>query len=491
MNDPRNLSRIAATGAAWSLGALVFSRLVTLASTVVLARLLSPDDFGLMALGLLVIGYSDALNDFGLDEAVVVYGGRGTRVADVAYTMSIAIGLGFTIAGFLSAPLLAEVLGEPRLTGVLRALATALLIVSFGQIQKGELARRLMFRRRVAGEIALVVIKAAVSIGLVVAGLGVWGLVWGQLAGTTARVVANWVLCPWKPHPKFDRDIARSLAGFGIRISLASMMGTVALNLDYLAIGSRLGTVALGLYYVAYRLPELLLVQTTQAVTSVLVPTYVTMSGDRDRLVRAFHDSTRVVASVAIPLAIGLAFLAPEIMRVIYGPAWVDAIPVLRLVAVSSALVAMTYPAGATLKAIDRPGVLAALAAIRLAIAVPVLWYAAGRDIESVALAQLAITLPLSIAALVIAGHLVGSRDMPFRAVAPTLPAGAAMVLISVAIRFVGDASGVVGSTLAVTAGLILYMAVLWLLTGEWWRQIFAAVGGRSSIGAGLEGSER
>ena len=381
--------------------------------------------------------------------------------------------------------------GEPRLAGVLRALASALLIVSFGQIQKGELARRLMFRRRVAGEIALVVIKAAVSITLVVAGLGVWGLVWGQLAGTTARVATNWVLCPWKPHPKFDRDIARSLASFGVRISLATTLGTVALNLDYLAIGSRLGTVSLGLYYVAYRLPELLLVQTTQAVTSVLVPAYVTMSGDRERLVRAFHDSTRVVAAVATPLGIGLAFLAPEVMRVLYGTEWVAAIPVLRLVAVASALVAMTYPAGATLKAIGRPGVLAALAAIRLVIAVPVLWYAAGRDIESVALAQLAITIPLSIAALVIAGRLVGSPQTPFRAIAPMLPAGTAMVLVSFAVGSLDGAGGALGAATSVTAGLIAYVAVLWPLTGAWWRQVFSAASGRHPSGENLEEVER
>ena len=111
VKDSRNLSRIAVSGAAWSLSGLVVGRLVTLASTIVLVRLLSPDDFGLMALGLLLVGYSEALNDLGLDEAVVIYGGRGTQIADVAYTMSVAIGVGFAVAGFLSAPLLADAFG--------------------------------------------------------------------------------------------------------------------------------------------------------------------------------------------------------------------------------------------------------------------------------------------------------------------------------------------------------------------------------------------
>ena len=487
MSGAPSLGWASASGGAWNLGGLVVGRATSLLSTAVLARILVPDDFGLMTLGLLVIGYAEAINDFGLGEAVVVDAGRRPRAADVAFVLSVGVGLAFAIAVFVSAPLLADALGDPRLTQVLRALATVLVIVNLGQIQKAELSRRFLFRRRVAGEVTLGVVKAVTSIAFALAGFGVWALVWGQLAGTTARVITDWLLCPWRPRPTFDRSTARSLASFGGRMSLAVTLGTVAHNVDYLAVGRRLGAASLGFYYLAFRLPEFLIVQTTQAVTAVLVPAYVSAATDQHRLRRGLHDATRVVAAVATPLGLLLCVHARDVIRVAFGSAWLAAAPVLQMVALASVATAVTFPAGAALKAMSRPGVLTAVAAARLVLAAPLLWYAAGRHIEAVAQTHLAITVPLAIVQLAIVGSLLGAPALPFRAIAPVLLAAGAMALVAILLPLAEESVLAARSVLAVAGGLAAYVAVLVVLTGRWWQRMFAGL--RAPTVAGGEGA--
>lgn len=427
-----SLGRRALTGAVWNYAAFVANRGVVFASTVVLARLLEPADFGLMALGLLVLRYLETLNEFGVGAAVVYEGTDDPRrdpVADVAFTVSLALGLGFGALGVLSAPVVADLLGEPRLTGVLVALSSIHVIASFSQVQAGKLRRLLAFRRRVGPELARSVAKAVVTIALAAAGAGVWALVWGQITSTLVAAVAYWVACPWKPRPAFDGSVAGRICRFGGSIAAVGLVGSLHKNVDYLAVGHRLGAGALGVYTLAFRLPELALISLTGVIGQVLFPVLRRVAADPARLRAGIVDAVSATAVVAVPLGAGLAVTAPVLVEVVYGDRWAAAAAPLRILAVYAVVLALGYNFGDAYKAIGRPGILTATSLTQLVLSVPVLWWAADRGITAVAWAQLGLISAMAVVRLTIVRMVAGVRPSELaRAVTPV--AAAAVVLV-------------------------------------------------------------
>lgn len=454
----------------WNVGTFAIGRVVLLVTTIVTARLLSPDDFGLLGLALTVTTFLDVLNDFGLTTAYVYFARRDEddhdRIADTTFSLSLVIGVVLTLATLAASPLVADFYDEPRVRAVLAALSVNFLIVSLGSVHDGRMRARLDFKRRFFAELGRSTMKGASTVGLAVAGLGIWSLVLGQIIGTVASTVLYVGLERWVPRLRFDRALAKRMLRYGSQLASVGLLGLVASNLDYVVIGRRLGTEALGVYTIAFRLPSLAIRGTSAMVSQVVFSAYTKVADQQASLVRAMLRSMRMLAYFTVPVAAGMATVAPVAIDVLFGSKWEAAGPVLRVLAAFSLVSVLVYNAGDVYKAVGRPGLLTTIGALNVVLAAPVLWFAAGRGIRAVAWGQLAVALAVLVAQLVVLHRILGVTPLAvLRTVWPPLAAGALLVAAAAGAMTALEGTPAIARLLgAAASGALVYVGVLRLI---------------------------
>ena len=200
--------------------------------------------------------------------------------------------------------------------------------------------RNLDFRSRTAAELAEVLVRGAVGITLAAGGSGPWSLVLGYLAGTATWSAALWLLVDWRPSPRAPRAPLPPLMRFGGALTGVSFIGVVMSYADNFFVGRVLGTAALGLYTLGYRLPEMLVVEVAAAAGLVMFPAFALLEGAALR--RALIATSRYSMLIMLPLAVALFTLAHPLVLALFGPRWLGAVPVVRILSIAF----MTGPTG-------------------------------------------------------------------------------------------------------------------------------------------------
>jgi PST family polysaccharide transporter len=355
----RGLRARTVSGMFWAYGSYVGGRLLVLLSTVVLARVLVPADFGVVALALTFMVFLDTVRDLGLGQAlIVVPDERLASAAQTAFCGSLLLGAVLSGATALLASLGANFFDEPQLRGLLAVLGLNFFLRSFGATHLALARRALDFRSRTMSETCDVFVRGTVSIALALAGLGAWSLVLGYLAGTIAALVMIWVRVPWRPQRRISTTHLREMLSFGGILTLVDIGQAFAHEIDYLFIGRILGAAPLGLYSIAFRLPELLIINLSIVASTVLFPAYAKL--DRERLTDAFLVSVRYTALVVLPVAVGLGILARPIVLTLFGDQWEEAIPVMQVLCLYAVVVTLNIPAGTVYKVTGRAWILIA-----------------------------------------------------------------------------------------------------------------------------------
>lgn len=462
-NEPPGLARTTVTGTAWNYGAFALGKALVFASTILLARLLVPEDFGLVALGMLVIAFLESLSDLGVGHALIYRAEDPDRTGSVAFEINLLVGLVLTTLMLVSAPLAGDFFDEPRLVPVLRVLAVGFLLSALRNVHESRLKKELAFRRRFVPEIARTAAKGLISVLMAWFGFGVWSLVWGQIAGGLTSTLLYWSAARWRPRLVLDRAIARALLGYGGQIVFVKIMAAFLKNVDYLIIGRRLNAMELGFYVLAFRIPELLIVSLCTVASQALFPAYAKLQNDPAALRRGFLTTLRYMALITVPMGVGTAIVAPDFVNLFYTSRWVPSIPVMQMLALYSMFQALSFNVGDVYKAIGKPSILSSLGAVRLLVTVPVLWIAAEHGILGVAIGQAVTAVGFTVLGLGIACRLLSTR---WRDVASALrPAfvGAAMMVIGTLAleRVLSPPTRLV---VLVLAGAAIYALTLWLV---------------------------
>ncbi len=467
--EDRGLGTRALRGSLWNLVAFGMNKGAVLVTTVVVTRLLTTEEMGVWSLALVVLSYVDLFNEFGLGTAIIHHRDRSFRPADVAFGLSIVIGAAFSVVGFVTAPLVAELLGEDELTGVLRLLSLVYVLASFYQVQHGLLARELQFQRRVGPEMARSLTKAVVAIWLAAEGFGAYSLVWAQIAATIVGVVGYWIVTPWRPRPVVDLRMGRSLLGYGGQIVLIGLMGQAAQNVDYIFISREIGTAAVGIYTVAFRLPELAVLTVPVVVGQALVSAYVRLRDQPEALAAALARTMRSVATVTVPIGVGLALVADPLIEMLFGSRWAEAAPLLEVLAPATVLMALAFPVGDLLKAIGRPGTLNAMVFVRFAVAVVALWWAARQSLQTVAWMQLGVAAGWFVLNLAVAR---AAARLPLgaalRSIVPALVGAAVLAAAVLVVGRLMEPAPWVEVVAAGVAGGLAYGVAIWVLDRAW-----------------------
>ena len=471
-------------GAAWAYGSYVGGRVLVLASTALLARLLAPAEFGLVALALIFIALLETVADLGLSQSLVIVRDDVLEHADTVFTASVLVGTGLACATAAIAPLAALFFDEPELVGLLPVLGANFLLRSLGTTHYALAQRRIDFRSRTAAELADVALRGVVGVALALSGMGAWSLVLGYLAGTAALTLVLWVRVPWRPSLRLRRDHIRTLWRFGGALTGLDVMAAVIANADYVFIGRVLGPASLGLYSLGFRIPELLILNLSVVAGQVLFPAFATL--DRDALRRAYLTSLRYTLMVALPAAAGLAVLAEPLTLALFGDAWHGAISATQVLALYALGVAIGIPAGSAYKALGRVKVLLLLAIPRAGLLIAALLVFGSHGIVAVAGCQTGVAAAFSAAGIVLASRLLEIRPGRLWSAAwPSLAAtgGMAAVLLLSAPVIGGAWPGLVTGAVA---GGAAYLMLLWLFDGASLQRLLAtaAPGGRVGKGA-------
>jgi O-antigen/teichoic acid export membrane protein len=369
----------AMSAGAWGASLRVFVRIALLIRTVILARLLVPDDFGLMAIATLAIVLVEQVTQSGFDQALVQRRDDIRQYLNTAWTVQVIRGAAMAAALAIAAPLIAGFFDTPEVTAIIRVLAVAVLIRAVANIAVVSFIKDLRFDLRFRYEIAPSITDAAVSIVAAIVLHSVWALVLGVLAGAVARVVASYVVHPYRPRLSWDGGQARLLFGFGKWVFVANLVNYATLNLDDIVVGRMLGTTWLGLYRMAYNFSQAVATELTGVVNQVAFPTYALLQEQADRLKTAFTGALHTVAFLAFPVGIGIALIAPDLTIGLLGDEWAPMIRAMQILAFAGLERALGAATGPLFHGLGRPDIAAKIAFIDLVIMVALLYPAVDR----------------------------------------------------------------------------------------------------------------
>ncbi|MEA2677029.1 MAG: polysaccharide transporter, family, partial [Chloroflexota bacterium] len=346
-----------ARGLTWTLLDTWGSQVLGLVVFVLLARLLTKDDFGLVAFAAIFVSFASLLVDQGLGDAVVQRPTLTRRQLDTAFWASMAAGVVITVAGVVLAIPIAVLLGEPQLEPIIQVLSVTFMLTALSSIQTGLLRREMAFGSLAIRRIVAVVVGGVVGVGMALAGYGAWSLVGQQLAAAAISVVMLWAVTPWRPSRAFSGQDFRELFGFGIRVVGGDFLNFISRNSDNLLVGVFLGKIPIALYTVAYRILDTSQVLLINAARKLIFPTFSRLQHDPERIRRAYSRINRASSALTLPGYVGLALVAQEATVTLFGNKWAESGPVAAVLFLIGPVLTVQAFSGALFNAVGHPEV--------------------------------------------------------------------------------------------------------------------------------------
>ena len=462
-----SFSNAAIQGTAWRYVAFFSGKLMVFVSTVVLARLLTKDDYGLVGYAVTAISFLDVISDLGVVPALIYYP-ENKRTSGTAFWLNLLISFLFFSLAWILAPLAAAYFRDARVEEVVRVLAFNFPLKALGDIHESVLLKKLSYSRTFLPDFLKAMAKGIISIGFAASGFGAWSLIWGQLGGTLVSSLTFWVMTPWRPNLIFDFSKVKLLLGYGVGFVGGDILNIVLLNLDYLLVGRYLGSEELGVYTLSFRLPDLLIMQFARILSWVIFPIYTRMKDEPDGLARGFAVTTRYVSLLTVPLGIGLALISQPFTYFVFTEKWVEAIPVIRTLALYAMFLSIAHNINSAYRASGRLKVVTWMGVFRLALLFPALWWATtfASSIVAVGWAQAVVACISTIVNLLLAARLLG---LPLKeliaALRPSVLAGSVMLIVVLFVLNLSQMSGPwVQLIFSVLSGGIAYGGILWFV---------------------------
>lgn len=424
-------------GVSWLALAKGINRGFVFLTTLILARLLSPTDFGLVASAVVVLNFLTLFNESGLGTAIAQSKQLEEDDLSSIFWPNLILGGLLFIGAVLLSQSASRFFNNEAIRPVLIFLAFSLVLDSFGLVQAGFLARKMDFRSLSLREMFSSLGYGISAIGGAFLGWGVWALVVGYLVKSLVGAITLWFSVSWRPSFTFDFKVFRRIYAFGLKIVGNGVVEFFRRNTDRGLIGRVLGTSSLGVYSIAYNLIMMPRDQVTPLVTRVLLPAYSKIQDDDARLEAAYLRAAQYVSLITVPVVFGLAAVAPECIKVLFGEKWLGAVAPLQYLAVAGALLSVNPVFGYVLVAKGRPGIFVIWNFIRTSITVVFLYIGlALAGLKGVAAAfSLAVVLDTPITQYISIRPVKGSMRALWAAIAPVFGATFLMVAAVTALR--------------------------------------------------------
>ncbi len=353
---PRLSQRVVHAGV-WALALRMVERSFGFVRTIILARLLAPEDFGLMGIALLMLSLLEAFTQTGFSAALIQKKGDIKPYLDTAWTIDLIRQAAAAALLFLAAPFVARFFDAPAAANIVRVIAATVLVSGFINIGVIYFQKELEFHKQFIYQFSATVADFGVALVAAILLRNAWALVLGVLAGNLVGLMVSYVVHPYRPGLAIDWQKGRELFGFGKWVFSSNLLNYLVHNVDSLVVGKVLNTTALGLYQMAFRLSNAAATEITNVVSQVAFPTYSKIQDDTPRLREAALRTMSMVATVSLPLAGGVFILAPDLTMLLLGEKWMPMVPVLQLLCISGALRSVTANFGSIFLGAGRPDI--------------------------------------------------------------------------------------------------------------------------------------
>lgn len=350
------LRKKAIHGAKWTMIQEIVGQLIDFFSIIILARLVGPKDFGVVAIAATIILSIRPFISQGLGVAITQREQLENEHLDTVFWSSFGCGSLLAIGLTLSAKWWAIVFSEPQLMVIFPWLSFNAVLMSLTTVQESILRRQLNFKVYAIRASTGKLIGGVVGVILAFEGFGIWSLVVRFLVTSLVSVFLLWGLSTWRPSFAFSVKHFRELFPFGIRVMMNELLIFVNRQSDNLLISYFLGATALGYYSAAYKLMSIVFMMVSRTVAQVGMPAFARLQNDKERLWKAFYDISQLTALIVFPIFLGMVVLVPEIVTSLLGKQWVQSTPVLQILLLIGIVQCLSSPMNSALVGSGKPG---------------------------------------------------------------------------------------------------------------------------------------
>lgn len=352
----RSIRRLIRDGVFWMTAAKVVSNLISWTITIYVMRILSPSDYGLVAMAWVYLNFVTLFNELGLNAAVIQK--KDLRREDLSniFWAVLYINVALYAFSFLAAPLVARFYEEPRVTELIRVAAAGLVIRSLGFIAMSMLTREMAFNRQSQAEVIGNAAGAVATLWLAMQGFGVWSLVYGYLLMEIVKNGLSILFYPWWPRFSFSLSTVGAMMDFGSKIAVARVFWYLYSNMDVLIAGKLLGKMQLGYYAIAVQFASVPLDKMVSTISQIAFPAFSKVQDDPALLRRYYLKMVNFVAFVIFPVCWGIALVADSAVPLLLSEKWLPAILPLQILSVVASLRAIHMMNAPLTMAIGRAG---------------------------------------------------------------------------------------------------------------------------------------
>ena len=350
-----SLKQEAIKGVTWSAAQKWGVRIISFCVMLILARLVLPESFGLVAYATVFTAFAQIFVDQGFSDAIVQFPDLKREHLDTAFWVNVLTGTILTIASIAASSLIANIFGEPQLGPIVRWLSPIFILSALSSVQQSLLRRKLAFKSLTTRSLIATISSGIVAVIMAFLGFGVWSLVAKLIVEGAVSVIALWQVSDWRPNFRLSRKYFKELFSFGINIVGGNFVDFLSVHSDDFLIGYYLGPIALGYYTLAY---NLLIVMTDLLVSvpnAVAFPVFSKIQKDPIRLKSTFYEVTQLQSIIAFPIFLGVFIVAPEAVRVLYSDKWASSIPVVQILMLIGIVRSASYFYSSIFRAAGKP----------------------------------------------------------------------------------------------------------------------------------------
>ncbi len=382
----------------WTAGGVFGGQGLLWLVSLFVARLLQPQDYGLLAMATVFLSFCQTLQDAGLGAAVIQSRDTDQRALSTAFWFLCVSGASATLLGVLIASGVAWIYHEPRVIPILRVLSFAFILIAARTVQFSLLAKELKFANRTKAELASGFGGALLTITLALKGFGVWSLVYGNLGSEIVLTLLTYWFSRWRPSFEWDRAALKRLLDFGLPSTGSMLLWRIYYQADFFVIGILLNSALLGFYTMAWRLAMVSTERIMAVFTKVSFPAFASLQEKPREAAHHWLQITELVAWLTFPLLTGMMLVAEPFVRLALTAKWLPCVPVLRLLCVLAIMRSLGTIMPALVNALGHPGVILRYNLVSVMV-LPLVFAAAAywAGIEGVGIAWLVAYTPMAL----------------------------------------------------------------------------------------------
>ncbi len=343
----------------------IFAKLIGFVIGVLLARLLAPEVFGVVAIITAITAFLKTFVDSGLNTALIQSKNADSKDYSTVFYISLGIAAGCYLLLFFFAPLITDFYEIPEYLLHFRILALTLLVSAFASIPIAKLTRELQFRKMLFCQLLATVISGALGVGMAFAGYGMWALIVYYLSDSVLACIFFLFAAKWYPTWAFSKRRAKELFSYGYKILTSGVLCSLFYNIRTFIIGKQYTKSELGVYSRGDQIPSIISTTVDNTFTSVMLPFYSAKQDEPSEIKRMLSKTISLNSYLNIPAMIGLAIIAPALVVLLYTQKWEACIPFLQLMALANISTSVTSPCLTAIKAIGRSDIFFKLEMVR------------------------------------------------------------------------------------------------------------------------------